>query len=351
MVLDSNDKVVLLQHGGLRGSSGKTGLGYARYGIAPVVAVVDNECVGQDFSILSGLPCHAPIVSSVKDALKYGPTTLLIGIAPPGGVLPEEWFGEVEEAVRNGLSIVNGLHSKLSPTFSDFPLRPGQRIWDVRQEPAQLNIGSAKAASLDAARVLTVGTDMAIGKKSAALELNDAARRAGMRSTFVATGQGGVMITGGGICLDAIRVDFAAGAVENEVVRAASQGNELIFIEGQGSLLHPGSTATLPLLRGAQPTALILVHRYGQESIARVPSIKIPPLLQVARLYEELAYAAGAFGKSPVVGIALNTAHLSESDSRAAIEEVRTVTGLPCDDVVRNTGDWLYGHCFGSGES
>lgn len=347
MVLEANDRVVLLQHGGVRGSSGKTGLGYARYGVAPVVAVVDDECVGEDFSKLSGLPCNAPIVGSVKDALKFSPTALLIGIAPPGGLLPDEWLVEVKEAVRNGLSMVNGLHTKLAPMLSEFALRSGQRIWDVRQEPAQLTIGSAKAAGLQATRVLTVGTDMAIGKKSAALELNDAACRAGRKSTVVATGQGGVMITGAGICLDAIRVDFAAGAVEAEVLRAASKGNDLIFIEGQGSLLHPGSTATLPLLRGAQPTALILVHRYGQESISRAPSIKIPPLPQVARLYEDLAYAAGAFGKSPVIGVALNTAHLSDTESKAAIEEVRRITGLPCDDVVRHSGDWLYEQCFG----
>lgn len=346
MVLDSNDRVVLLQHGGLRGSSGKTGLGYARYGVAPVVAVIDNECTGEDFSKLSGLTCNAPIVGSVKDALRYSPTVLLIGIAPPGGALPDEWFAEVREAVRNGLSIVNGLHTKLAPKLSDQTLRPGQYIWDVRQEPPQLNIGSAKAASLNAVRVLTVGSDMAIGKKSAALELNNAARRAGRKSTIVATGQGGVMITGGGICLDAIRVDFAAGAVEGAVLHAASQGNDLIFIEGQGSLLHPGSTATLPLLRGSQPTALILVHRYGQESISRVPSVKIPQLPEVARLYEDLACAAGAFCRAPVVGVALNTSHLSDIESRAAIDEVHSLTGLPCDDVVRNSGDWLYEHCF-----
>lgn len=198
MMLTANDRVVLLQHGGLRGSSGKTGLGYARYGIAPVVAVVDSECVAEDFSKLSGLPCHAPIVASVKEALEFSPTALLIGIAPPGGVLPDEWFGEVQDAARNGLSIVNGLHTRLSSLLSEVILRPGQSIWDVRQEPAQLTIGSGRAAGLQATRVLTVGTDMAIGKKSAALELNNAARRAGRNSTIVATGQGGVMITGGG---------------------------------------------------------------------------------------------------------------------------------------------------------
>jgi len=220
-------------------------------------------------------------------------------------------------------------HPELKPL-----LREGQWIWDIRQEPPGLKLGSGAARELSCLRVLTVGTDMAIGKMSAAIELHRAAKRRGMRSAFVASGQTGIMIAGDGVPLDAVRVDFAAGAVE-EVVLRYGRDHEILFIEGQGSLLNPASTATLPLIRGSQPTHQILVHRAGQTHIRSYPYVPIPPLPEVVRLYEMVACAAGAFSPAPVVGIALNTAHLSEAEAKRAIVQAESETGLPCTDAVR----------------
>jgi uncharacterized NAD-dependent epimerase/dehydratase family protein len=175
---------------------------------------------------------------------------------------------------------------------------------------------------------------MVVGKMSASLELNRVARQRGIHSKFLATGQGGLMIAGDGICLDAIRVDFAAGAVE-QMVLDWGESCDILFIEGQGSLLHPGSTATLPLIRGSQPTALILVHRYGQQHVHDLPEFPIPPLPEVVQLYEAVASAGGTFDEVKVRAIALNTFHLDEVEARMAIEQVRQETGLPCTDVVR----------------
>lgn len=341
MRLTPDRRVAILLHEGIRGTNGKTGLTFLRYGESSIVAVIDQQCAGESLPQLTGIPCDAPIVDSVASALAYQPDVLLIGIAPSGGVLPEAWRQEVKQAVAAGLSVVNGLHTHMAsdPELKCL-LRDGQSIWDIRREPAGLGVGSAKARSLPCRRVLTVGTDMSVGKMSASLELQRSARFKGIRSKFLATGQAGMMIAGEGIPLDAIRVDFAAGAVEQMVMRSG-EDYELLIVEGQGSLLHPGSTATLPLMRGTQPTGLVLVHRAGQTHIRHHQHVPIPPLPEVIQLYETVAKAGGAFAPVKVVAIALNTGHLETEAARGAIEQVQAETGLPCTDAVRFGADLL----------
>jgi uncharacterized NAD-dependent epimerase/dehydratase family protein len=332
MRLTQEHRVAILLHEGIRGSHGKTGLAYLRYGEAAIAAVIDAQCAGESLPELTKIPRDIPIVGSVTEALAYRPNVLLIGIAPSGGVLPDAYWEEVKQAVAAGLSVVNGLHTPLAPRFAE--LQSGQWIWDIRQEPRELSVGRGSARSLSCQRLLTVGTDMAVGKMSVSLELNRAARQRGIRSKFLATGQGGLMIAGDGICLDAIRVDFAAGAVE-QMVLDWGESCDILFIEGQGSLLHPGSTATLPLMRGSQPTALILVHRYGQQHVHDLPEFPSPPLVEVVKLYEAVANVGRRFDEVKVRAIALNTFHLDEAEARIAIEQVRQETGIPCTDVVR----------------
>lgn len=340
-MLTTNDRVAVLLHEGIRGTQGKTGLALVRYRPGTIAVVIDHQCAGESFRALTGIPCDPPIVASVSEALAYQPTVLAIGIAPSGGALPTAWFAELQQALTAGLSIVNGLHTRMSaiPEFQTL-LRKDQWIWDVRQEPQGLKVGSGAARSLSCLRILTVGTDMGVGKMATSLELNRAAEKRGLRSKFLGTGQAGIMIAGDGIPLDAIRVDFASGAVEQLVMRYGEE-YELLHIEGQGSLMSPASTATLPLIRGSQATHLILVHRAGQTHLRTFPDFPIPPLKQVIQVYETVAAAGGAFAPAHVVGIALNTAHLEESAAIAAIAQVQQETGLPCTDPVRLGADLL----------
>ncbi|MEA5497037.1 DUF1611 domain-containing protein [Limnoraphis robusta] len=334
-------RLAILLHGGILGATGKTGLSLLRYSQANIVAVIDRDCAGKSLSELTGINRNVPIVASVKDALAFHPNILMIGIAPSGGALPEEWWLDLDDALEAGLSIVNGLHTKLIPlveqrhqtNINQF-LKPQQWIWDIRQEPPALGIASAAARQLSCRRVLTVGTDMAIGKMSTGLELNKAAQKRGIRSKFIATGQGGLMLGEDGIPLDSVRVDFAAGAVEQMVMRFGKDC-DLLIVEGQGSLIHPGSTATLPLLRGSQPTDLILAHRAGQTHIRNHPHVVIPPLSQVIELYEKIASVGGAMQSAKIVGISLNTYGLAEDVAREAIAQIQSETGLPCTDTVR----------------
>ncbi|MBD2464066.1 DUF1611 domain-containing protein [Oscillatoria sp. FACHB-1407] len=334
-MLTANDRVAILLHEGLQSSKGKTGISLLRYSDIPIVAVVDRESIGRSLKELTGIDRDVPIVASVVDALPYQPTVLSIGIAPSGGALPEAWRQEVKQGVAAGLSVVNGLHTPMAIAPDLAPLlKPGQWIWDVRQEPNGLTVGSAKARSLSCLRVLTVGTDMSVGKMSTSLELNRAARERGLRSQFIATGQTGLMLGHDGIPLDAVRVDFAAGAVEQVVMRHGDN-HDILFVEGQGALMNPASTATLPLLRGTQPTHLILVHRAGQTSIYNCPDVPIPPLSKVIQVYETVAEAGGSFAPAKVAAIALNTFSLSDTEAQAAIERVQLETGLPCTDPIR----------------
>jgi uncharacterized NAD-dependent epimerase/dehydratase family protein len=328
-------RVAVLLHDGIEGSQGKTGMAFIRFCPSAIAVVIDAETAGQSLRDLTGLACDAPIVASVQDALTFNPEVLLIGIAPSGGVLPDPWFQEVKRAVVAGLSVANGLHTRLA----DHPdlkalVQPEQILWDIRQEPIGLSVGTGAARSLTCKRVLTVGTDMGIGKMSTSLALDRACREMGLRSTFVGTGQAGIMIAGDGVALDAVRVDFASGAVEKLVMKYG-QTADILHIEGQGSLLNPASTATLPLIRGSQPTQMVLVHRAGQTHIRNYPEVPIPPLSQVVHLYESVAAAAGAFSPARVTGIALNTYHLDDRAAKEAIDRVAQETGIPCTDSLR----------------
>ena len=343
MPLTAKHRIAILLHQGIRGDNGKTGLAFLRYSEANIVAIIDAQSAGESVSKLTGIDKEIPIVASVAEVLTYNPDVLLIGIAPSGGKLPLAWKEEVDRAIASGMSLVNGLHTSMASKYSK--LQPGQWIWDIRREPSGLKIASAQARTLSCKRILTVGTDMAVGKMSTSLEIYRAAKARGMKTEFVATGQGGIAITGQGIPLDAVRVDFAAGAVE-EIVMQLGQQCDLLLVEGQGSLIHPASTATLPLIRGSQPTGLILVHRAGQKHIHNLPSVLIPPLPEVIQLYETVASVGGTFGRVKVKAIALNTFHLDETNAKGAIEKTQELTGLPCSDAVRFKADYLLDACF-----
>ncbi|MBD1862193.1 MULTISPECIES: DUF1611 domain-containing protein [Trichocoleus] len=341
MRLSPEHRVAILLHDGIRGSQGKTGLSLLRYSDANIVAVIDQQCAGESLLDLTGIHRTAPIVASVAESLTYKPDVLAIGIAPSGGILPEAWRQEIQQAIAAGVSVANGLHTPLAedPELKAL-LCSDQWIWDMRQEPTGLTVGTGAARSLNCLRVLLVGTDMSVGKMSTALELHQTALQRGLRAKFLATGQAGMMLAGDGIPLDAIRVDFASGAVEQLVLRLGAD-QDIVFVEGQGSLLNPASTATLPLLRGSQPTHLVLVHRAGQTHIRNFTHVPIPPLRQVVELYETVATAGGAFAPAKVVAIALNTAHLDTASAKQAIEQTQQETSLPCTDPVRFRADLL----------
>lgn len=334
-MISSSLPVAIYMEGALGLDIGKMGYGVLRYSQNPIVCVIDSCYSGKNVSDVVKAPRDAPVVGTVSEALALGAKVLILGTAPSGGLIPPDWFAVIDEAVNRGMSVVNGLHEKLAGRYDS--LDAEQIIWDIRQEPTGLLPGTGAAASLTNRRVVMVGMDMAVGKMTAGLELYHAALRAGVDAGFVATGQIGITVTGRGVPLDAVRVDYATGAIEREVMYLRDKA--LVIVEGQGSLVHPGSTSTLPLLRGAMPTDLILCGRAGQ---TKLQEFDMPPIADMVKLYEQVATVGGTFPGAKVRAIAMNTAHCSDAERKDAIEKTQNETGLPVSDPVVDAGEGLF---------
>ncbi|GGG45687.1 hypothetical protein GCM10011414_14080 [Croceivirga lutea] len=316
----------------LDNDSGKMGFGLMRFSKHPIVCVIDSKYAGKTVAEAVGLPYAIPVVATVDDAVNLNAEIIVLGIAPSGGRFPAAWDEPIIYALKNGLSLINGLHDDLNARFGQYLTT--NSIWDVRKPQHSYPIATAKAAELKNIRILMVGTDMAAGKMTAGLELYAALLNAGIDVGFVPTGQIGITLMGNGIPLDAIKVDQAAGAVEQAVLEFSDK--QVVIIEGQGSLAHPGSTATLPLLRGAQPTHLILCHKAAHSHLRYpVSHVAIPPLDEFIKLNEAMASVCGSLQSAKTIGIALNTIGLSAIEAEIKIEEVASLTNLPTTDVVR----------------
>ncbi len=335
-MLKQHQKIAIYMEDNLGGDYGKMGHGVMRFMENPIVAVIDSNHAGKEVKQACNLPFDYPVVRDVDQAAELGAEVLALGTAPSGGRFPSEWSVPLLRTLELGLSIINGLHDNLNDQFGHL-LRNGQWIWDVRQPTLTPEIASARAATLTNKRVLLVGTDMAIGKMTAGLELyrwvRENGKHKGITTDFLATGQIGISVTGKGIPLDAFKVDHACGAVETLVMNSATR--DIIFIEGQGSLLHPGSSATLSLMRGGCPSHLVMCHRAGMKTLRKPTSIKIPPLKEFIELNEALATACGALPKAITIGVALNTSMVDETEAMSEISKLEDQTGLPVTDVVK----------------
>ena len=308
---------------------GKTARGVVRYRREDVVALLDSKRAGET---MDGLP----IVGTVDEALSHEPNTALVGVATPGGRFPPEWRELLKSCIAAGLDLENGLHQFLADDeeLSELARRHGVELRDLRRAPADLNVPTGANLDVPSTIVLTVGSDCAIGKKTVALELDLEARSRGLASQFVPTGQTGIVIAGWGIAIDAVVADFLAGAAERLVVEGHERGGtDVLFVEGQGSLVHPAySGVTMGLLHGSAPHALVLCHLAGSTEVEGFPGHWLPPLRALIELHERAALPARP---AKVVAIALNTAALDYDAAREAVAATARETGLPTDDPVR----------------
>ena len=313
---------------------GKTMRGVLRYRRDDVVVIVDSRRAGET-------EAGVPIVADVDSALSFGPEVAIVGVATQGGRFPPAWRVILRRSIDAGLSIENGLHEMLG---DDLELRlladvAGVELRDLRRPPPGLDVATGANLEVDAQIVLTVGSDCAIGKMTVSLELDRVARERGHPSVFVPTGQTGIAIAGWGIAVDAVVADFVSGAAEQLVVEGRRRGGELLWVEGQGSLVHPCySGVTLGLYHGAVPHALVLCHRAGASEIEGSPGHPIPPLRELVELYQRMALPRRP---SRVVALALNTVGMDDGTARRAIEAASDETGLPAADPVREGADGL----------
>ena len=339
-MIKSTDKIAVWMEASLDDDYGKMGISALRYLDNEILCVIDSVFSGKSLSEVSIIQKNIPIVKSINEAKSLGCNVLLLGVLTSGGLRPKSWDIVLKEALEKGMSIINGLHDQVSPTFSKYIVEENQWIWDTRVPKFIPKVGSAKAANLNNKRVLMIGTDMAAGKMTVGLELYSYLTDKKINTGFVATGQVGITITGRGIPLDAYKLDHACGAVESAIIE--QKDKDIIIVEGQGSILHPGSSATLPLMRGACPTHMILCHIARNQTLRSLENIRIPDLKKFISLNEQLASVIGTYPESKVVGIALNTNLMSEKSARKFIKKVEKETGLPSTDVVRFGGDKIF---------
>lgn len=311
----------------------KMAYGVMRYSPDKVICALDSQYAGKNVKDVTKHPFDVPIVDSIDKAIALGANTFVLGIAPSGGKLPKKWNLTITEALEKGMSVWNGLHDGLEQRFGDLATKPGQRVWDIRRPGFVPKVGSGKAAKLNNKRVLMIGTDMAIGKMTVGLEMYKALLDNGKNVDFLATGQIGITITGKGIPLDAFIVDQASGAVEKIVIEAADK--DIVIVEGQGSLLNPASTATLPLMRGSCPTHLVLCHKAKKTHLTQFEDIAIPDLKEFIKLNEAVSSVCGSLPKAKCIGVALNTSELSEEEAINEIKKLESELQLPVTDVVR----------------
>ena len=269
---------------------------------------------------------------SVADAVDAGIRTAIVGVAPLGGQIPDQWLPQLIELAAAGIDIAAGMHTRLNniPDLVAAATQSGAKLIDVRVPPDNLPVGQGRLRT--GKRVLTVGTDCAVGKKYSALALHRELEHRDVRATFRATGQTGIMIAGEGIPIDSVVADFISGAAE--VLSPDNDDGHWDVIEGQGSLLNPSySGVSLGLLHGSQPDAIVLCHDIERTKILDVhgdypvPELDevIDDVLRLAKITRPRCFCAG---------VSINTSKLDDFARDAYLGELQNKLGLPCVDPI-----------------
>ena len=275
---------------------------------------------------------------TLAEAKEKGAKTLVIGVANRGGIISQAWKTVLIEAIEMGYDIASGLHNLLrdEADLVAAAKKHGQELFDVRIPTVQYPI--ANGVKRTGKRCLAVGTDCSVGKMYTALAMDTLMRERGMKSTFRATGQTGILITGDGVPLDAVIADFMAGSVE--YLTPDNDPDHWDLIEGQGSLFHVSySGVTMALVHGGQPDALVLCHEPTRPHMRGLPGYKLPSLTEVRDVALTLARVGNP--ACQVVGVSVNTQHMSEDDARAYLAQIEQDMGLPATDPFRFGADKL----------
>jgi len=309
-----------------------TELGYAKTGLG-LIQWRKDLCAGQfrmpGCAVDGGIP-----EMSIDEADSAGVGSIIVGVAPAGGVLPDSWVEDLADAARNGLDIVSGLHVRLTefPELVAAAAKSDAQLIDVRIAPHRINVATGERRS--GRRVLTVGTDCVVGKKYTALAIEREMRRRGWSADFRATGQTGIMIAGSGVPIDSVVADFISGAAE--LVSPAAADDHWDVIEGQGALSHPSyAGVSLGLLHGSQPDALVLCHDASRTQVLGLGSDQVYPLVSLSETIRSNLEAAHRVNPDArFVGVSVNSSGLGKSERAVVFAGYEKETGLPAVDPI-----------------
>lgn len=324
-------RIVILTEGHTNPLTAKTACSILRYQPDEVVALLDSTQAGKTARDLLSVGGNTPVVAQLDDADRSD--TLLIGIAPMGGKLPEPWRQVVLAALDRKMTVVSGLHDFLSddPALAARAKETGATINDVRKNDER-DVSNREGLREDCLRIHTVGNDCSVGKMVASLEVARELQRQGHDAKFIATGQTGIMIEGDGCPIDCVVSDFVNGAVEKLVI--ANQHHDILMFEGQGSLAHPRySAVTAGLLHGCLPHGLILVYEAGRPTINGMPHV---PLTSLPKLVDAYLSLASLHMPTNLIGVAVNSRLLSVEQAAAECQQVSDELGVPACDVFRD---------------
>jgi uncharacterized NAD-dependent epimerase/dehydratase family protein len=341
--VSATPRVAILAEGLFTRATAKTAIGVLRYARYQIVAVVDSTRAGTDAADHVGVGRGVPVIATVDEAIARGADVMLIGTAAAGGRIPDEYRPFLSRALERGVAVWNGLHERVlsDPKLAEAAKRGNASVRELREPPSELPIGGHRRPREGATVVLTVGSDAAVGKMTASLEIVAALRRMGEKAAFVATGQTGIAIAGEGISVDAVVADFIAGATEMMVCEAAENA-DWVIVEGQGALTHPGfSGVTLGLLHGAGPDLMVLCHDTNRHTMKGYDQgLPLRSLRELVRIYEDAAAWRRPPGYPParVAAVALNTgsgiAYSDPTYPLATIQSAALETKLPAADPI-----------------
>ena len=330
--MSQKKKIVILSHGAFNYIKNKTGNMLIRYRTEEVVAVLDRTKSGITAYDELGYGENIPVLDNFDDCIDFKPDTLVIGNASQGGFISDEYRVEVIKAIEFGCDIISGMHHFINDDeeFVQLAERFDVSLFDLRRPPDPPNFPKGSWHKRKIPVLLIVGTDCDTGKMTTAWEVSERLKSKDRKVEFIGTGQTGILLSGAGVPIDAVKADFMAGEIENMIDKVPDD-TELIIVEGQGALTNQYyAGVTLGLLHGAMPDYMLMTH-----DPARDLDVTDYPMASMKLVMDMHLDLMSIFKESKFIGINLLTFALSDEEAKKEIDKVKNDYGMPTTDLIR----------------
>jgi len=327
------NNAIVLTDGLLMTSDAKTAHGLIRGSERfNIIGLVDGEAnAGKDAGVLldgkhRGIPVFGTTEAAIKALEKVD--YLIIGVATVGGILPKNMLSLIYDAVKKGISVVNGLHEYLNDKADLVAIAAstGAQLIDVRKPKsrADLHFWDGAIFNVTAPIVAVIGMDCAMGKRTTARMLKQACISEGMKAEMIYTGQTG-WLQGGqyGFIFDSTLNDFVSGELEHAIVSCWKETQpDILFLEGQSALRNPSGPCGVELLISGNAKHVVLIFAPKRKYFDNEAHWgEIPSVASEIELIQKLG--------SKVIAVAVNTEHCTDEEAYAFQKEFTASLGLP----------------------